>query len=82
MEGQPNWSVDVSIRATADLLSPYVESIRGLDPAVRVEVEGPSQVGVCLVRVHGPFAVSDDVNMVFEAFERDHPGLILRDYLT
>jgi hypothetical protein len=51
-----------------------------LDPAVSVDVTGPSEVRVCLVHVQAPVARSDDVNEVFEAFERDYPGSILMDF--
>ena len=58
----------------------YIESMSRLDPAVSVDVTGPSEVRVCLVHVQAPVARSDDVNEVFEAFERDYPGSILMDF--
>jgi hypothetical protein len=80
MERQPRWSCEVSVRTTAEQLAPFIESIRRLDPAVSVRVTGPSEIGVCLVRVQAPIARREHVNEVFEAFERDYPGSILMDF--
>lgn len=80
MEGQPKWSTEVSIRATRDAIEPYVEMIEALGPEVTADVEGPSEIGVCLVTVNGPLDRSDDVERVFAAFDADNPGSILMDF--
>jgi hypothetical protein len=80
MEGQQNWSTNVSIRASREQLAPYVQSIEALGPDVSVTVRGPSEVGVCLVVVKAPINQSEDVNEVFGAFNRDFPNSILMDF--
>ena len=79
-EPQPQWSVEVSVRATRAQLGQYIEWLEALDPAVTVDVRGPSEIGVCLVTVRAPIIKSDDVDAIFAAFERVYPGSILMDF--
>lgn len=43
-------------------------------------MQGPSEVGACLVIVNAPVGRSGDVNEVFAAFDADYPGAILTDF--
>jgi hypothetical protein len=60
-----------------DQLAPYVESISRLDPAVCVDVQGPSETGVCLVTITSPILRSGDVDAALGELDQEYPGAIL-----